>query len=114
VKIIVDTNIVFSALLNSTGKIGNILLHSREHLQFFTCEYLHTEILRHRKKILKFTKLPEPDLIELESLIAGRITFINEKLLPQSLLLKTEILLKDIDQNDTPFVALAQHIAMDR
>ncbi len=109
-KIIVDTNIVFSAILNSNSRIGKILLNSKEHFQFYTCDYLRTEILRHRNKILKLTKLPEPDLTELEELITHKITFINERLLPQELLLKTEILLKSIDINDTPFVALTKHL----
>ncbi len=39
-KIIVDTNIVFSAILNSNSRIGKILLNSKEHFQFFTCNYL--------------------------------------------------------------------------
>lgn len=109
-KIIVDTNIVFSAILNSNSRIGKILLNSKEHFQFYTCDYLRTEILRHRNKILKLTKLTEDDLAELEELITHKITFINERLLPQELLLKTEILLKSIDPNDTPFVALTKHL----
>jgi predicted nucleic acid-binding protein len=109
-KIIVDTNIVFSAILNSNSRIGKILLNSKEHFQFYTCDYLRIEILRHRNKILKLTNLTELDLTELEELITHKITFISERLLPQELLLKTEILLKSIDTNDTPFVALTKHL----
>jgi len=56
-KIIVDTNIVFSAILNSNSRIGKILLSSKGHFQFFTCNYLRTEILKHRNQLLKLTKL---------------------------------------------------------
>ena len=109
-KIIVDTNIVFSAILNSSSRIGKILLHSKKHFQFYTCHYLRTEIKRHHSKLLKFTKLSEAELIELETLITQNITFIDERLLPQELLEKTEALLKSIDPNDTPFVALTRHL----
>jgi predicted nucleic acid-binding protein len=107
-KIIVDTNIVFSAILNSNSRIGKILLNSRGHFHFFSCNYLKVEIQKHRDKLLKITKLKEEELSELEELIIQHITFIDERLIPQVLLVKTEDFLKEIDPNDTVFVALNQ------
>ena len=109
-KIIVDTNIIFSAILNSNSRIGKILLNSKEHFQFFTCNYLRTEIQRHRNKLLKLTKLTEGQLSELEDLITQHITFIDERLIPQDLLIKIEIQLKAIDPDDTVFVVLTKHL----
>ncbi len=109
-KIIVDTNIVFSAILNSNSRIGKILLNSKQHFQFFSCNYLRVEIQRHRKKLLKLTKLTDADLSELEELITQNIAFIDERLIPNELLIKTETQLKTIDPNDTVFVALAKHL----
>ena len=109
-KIIVDTNIVFSAILNSNSRIGKILLNSKGHFQFFTCNYLRTEIQRHRNKLLKLTKLTEEHLSELEELITNNITFIDERLIPQDILAKTEVQLKAIDPDDTVFVALTKHL----
>jgi predicted nucleic acid-binding protein len=109
-KIIIDTNIIFSALLNSNSRISKILLNSKDHFQFYSCEYLKTEMLRHWKKLLKLTKLTEIELTELEEIITNKITFINERLLPQELLLKTEKQLESIDSNDTAFVTLTKHL----
>ena len=109
-KIIVDTNIVFSAILNSNSRIGKILLNSKEHFQFFSCNFLWTEIQRHRNKLLKLTKLTEYQLTELEELATHKLTFIDERLIPQDLLTRTEAQLKTIDPNDTVFVALTKHL----
>ena len=109
-KIVVDTNIVFSAILNSGSKIGKILLQSKGHFQFYSCNYLRTEINGHRNRLLKLTKLSKDELAELESLVTHNITFIDERLLPQVLLKQTETLLKSIDPKDTPFVALTKHL----
>jgi len=109
-KIIVDTNIVFSAILNSNSHIGKILLNSKEHFHFFSCNYLQVEIHRHRNKLLKLTRLTEDHLSELESLVTQKITFIDERLIPKGLLVKTEIQLKTIDPNDTVFVALTKQL----
>jgi predicted nucleic acid-binding protein len=109
-KIIVDTNIVFSAVLNSNSRIAKILLNSKEHFQFYTCHYLKNEIQRHRKKLLKITKLNLEQLIQIEELITQHITFIDERLIPKTLLAKTEIQLSTIDVNDTVFVALTKHL----
>lgn len=109
-KIVVDTNIVFSAILNSSSQIGKILIHSKDYFQFYTCDFLKTEILKHRSRLQKLTGLTTAEIEELESLVIENITFINEGLIPETILASTEILLKEIDLNDTPFVALTRHL----
>ena len=71
-KIVVDTNIVFSAILNSTSRIGQILITSKTNFQFYSCVFLKTELAKHQKKLLKLTKLTSEELEELQQLIQGR------------------------------------------
>jgi predicted nucleic acid-binding protein len=110
VKIVVDTNIVFSAILNSTGRIGQILITSKSNFQFYSCVFLKTELTRHQDKLLKLTKLSIGELEELQDLITKNITFINESLLPEKTIIAAEKLLIDVDLNDSVFVALTKNL----
>lgn len=110
VKIIVDTNIVFSAILNSSSRIGKILINSKEHFQFYTCDFLRIELFRHRNKMQSLTGLTEGETKEMELLVTENIKFISEKLIPTKIISSAEILLKNIDIGDVPFVALTKHL----
>ena len=109
-KIVVDTNIIFSAILNPGSRIGKLLLNSKHHFQFYTCNFLKTELFKHRDKLLRLAKLNSRELDELEFLVSKNIIFINESLLPEEVVLATENILASIDINDTLFVALARHL----
>lgn len=109
-KIVVDTNIVFSAILNSTSRIGQILITSKTNFQFYSCVFLKTELAKHQKKLLKLTKLKSEELEELQQLISQNITFIHEGLLPENTIIDAEKLLKDIDINDAIFLALTKNL----
>ena len=109
-KIVVDTNIVFSAILNSTGRIGQILITSKSNFQFYSCVFLKTELNRHQDKLLKLTKPSIEELEELQDLITKNITFIHESLLPEKTIIAAEKLLIDVDLNDSVFVALTKNL----
>ena len=104
--IIVDTNIVFSAILNSTSRIGKVLLNSGNHFQFYTCNFLKSELFNHRNKIQKLTGLSASETEELEDLVTTNIKFINERIIPAKTVLQSEKLIADIDPGDIPFLAL--------
>ena len=109
-KIVVDTNIVFSAILNSTSRIGQILITSKSNFQFYSCVFLKTELTKHQNKLLKLTKLSIEELEELQDLITKNITFIHEGLLPEKTIIAAEKLLIDVDLNDSVFVALTKNL----
>ena len=45
-KIVVDTNIIFSALLNSNSNIVQILLKPNNNLEFYSVKFLQHEIIK--------------------------------------------------------------------
>jgi predicted nucleic acid-binding protein len=109
-KVIVDTNIVFSALLNTNSHIGRLLLDTRDKVEFYSCKYLQKEIYRHIDKICHYSRLNSDDLFELISLVESRIFFIDEELLPTLIITEAQAWVSDIDFDDFAFVALAMHL----
>jgi len=110
-KIVIDTNIVFSALLNSSSQIGKILVYSpKKCFSFYTCSYLRVEILNHFEKIQKYTKLDMWQLFELIQKVEQKITFIDERLLPKEILERAKKLTSDVDYDDMAFIAVADYL----
>ncbi len=59
--IAVDTNIVFSAILNTNNTIGDLILNSQNIFQFQSCNLLLSEIDNHWGKLKKISKLNTSD-----------------------------------------------------
>jgi predicted nucleic acid-binding protein len=110
VNIVIDSNIVFSALLNTSGSIGDLLFNSEDQFSFYAPHNLHYEIEVHWKKLLKISKLTEEELHESQFRICKRIRFIDESLISERIWKNSESLLRDIDPDDIAFVALAKHL----
>lgn len=104
--ITVDSNIVFSALLNSNSVIGDLLLNSQNLLVFNSCSYLFYEIDKHWDKLISLSKLSELELRESQRIIYKEIDFFDEQQLPKKFRLIAYDLVKDIDLNDIAFLTL--------
>lgn len=104
-KVIVDTNIIFSALLSKNNKFQEIIF--TDSYQLFSPNFVLIEILKHQNKLLKNSKLSSDELLELLHLLTSRIEFISEKTISLTNKKKAYEFCKDTDINDTPFVALS-------
>ena len=63
-KIIVDTNIAFSALVKSDSTIAEIIIGSGNKNVFFSSEYLLVELNNHHDKLKKASKLNDEQISE--------------------------------------------------
>jgi predicted nucleic acid-binding protein len=107
VKIVVDTNIIFSGLLSPNGKISDLLLNTSDKFDFYTPTYLLDELENHKKKILKITRVPEKELDFLTHHLFKKIDLIDLESIRESTWEKAIELVKNIDEFDAPFIALA-------
>ncbi len=109
-RVVIDTNILISALINPAGKEADILLNPLYEYEKYSCYFLFVEILKHKDKLLKFSSYKEVDFLELYYCILRKLKFINEEHIPFRIWEQALFITKDIDENDTPFVALTIYL----
>jgi predicted nucleic acid-binding protein len=103
--LILDTNIVFSALRRKNTSLRDKL--TNKNYLFYTPRFLFVEIFKHKERILKGSRASEEETLELLSIILHHLNFINEDLISTSIYMQAYKLCKDIDEKDTPFIAMA-------
>ena len=109
-RVVIDTNIAFSAILNTNSKIAKIILQPKSKLNLYSTVQLEYELAEHWDKLKKISKYSEIELHKAVTLITSKIKFINIELIPKTLFKKAEKLTSDTDVDDTEFVALTEHI----
>ncbi|HKP74498.1 MAG TPA: PIN domain-containing protein [Longimicrobiaceae bacterium] len=102
--IIVDANILFSALLRSATRFARILLY--RNLPFCICESTLIELFRHKERIVRFSKLDDGEVITLLHALLRRLKVEREELITESFRAEAVELCRGVDPGDVPFVAL--------
>jgi predicted nucleic acid-binding protein len=102
--IIVDANILFSALLRKDSPFAEVLLY-RDH-RFCICESTVVELFRHKERILTFSRLRDTDIAALLHAFLRRLTVEREELIPVACREEAVELCRDVDPADAPYVAL--------
>lgn len=102
--VIADTNILFSALLKHSSKFTEEL--SKPDHDFFICESVLVELFRWKEKIVRLSRLSEEEIIKFYYILLKRVTVFKEELIAEENRITAYELCKDIDDSDTPHVAL--------
>lgn len=106
-NLVIDTNIVFSTLLNPNSVVGEVLMNVQDTFTFYAPELLKDELKRYALKISTFSKLTSQQLDEVKELLFTNIIFVSEELISEQSWVEAFQLIQDIDEDDTPFVALS-------
>jgi predicted nucleic acid-binding protein len=109
VKFIVDANIIFSEILNSQGKIGDLLINSVQYFEFIAPDFFRTEIRKYYLKLSKISGLSIEEIKEAEFHVSANINFISEEQIKHKTWETAATLVSDIDPKDTPYIAFAKH-----
>jgi len=107
--VVIDTNLLFSALIPKASKIRDVLFEG--HLICYAPNFLITEIYRHKEKLIKQSKLSEPEFYSLFNNLIECVHFVPLEFFSIEAKQAAYNLCHDVDIKDTPFIALA--IALD-
>jgi putative PIN family toxin of toxin-antitoxin system len=107
-KIVIDTNILFSALLNEHNKLRDIILSKENHI--YAPSKMLDELLSHFDKILKYTKIDKTKFFSFYFELIKDIDFIDDNIIPNEIYQSAYHLCYEYDADDTPFVALALYL----
>lgn len=110
-KVVVDTNIIFAGLRSVSTSLREKLSNPR--YRFYAPKFLFVEIFKHKERILKHTSADEDIVLEYLSLLLYYIHFIDESIISNAEYLTAYSLCKDVDEKDTPFVALSLTLECD-
>ena len=104
-SVVVDTNLIFSALIPKASKIRELLFENN--MTFYAPNFLITEIYKHKDKLIKNSKLDESEFYLYLNGIIERIVFVPIDFIGFNSRKQAYELCKDVDIKDTPFIALA-------
>ena len=103
--IVVDTNILFSALLSHHSSFHEVLQNKQHKL--VAPNFIFVELFKYKEKILKHSKVEEGELLELLDTLISRVRFISIDFISPENLRKGLELCSQVDLKDSVFVALA-------
>jgi predicted nucleic acid-binding protein len=110
-KIVVDTNIIFSALINRNSAIMDIIIiGANEKCRFYVSDYTNTELKNHYEKLKKASKLNDGEIDILRYELFKYFNFITLDVISEDYWKKAEKLISDVDIDDIAFVALSIYL----
>ncbi len=111
-KFVIDTNIVFSAILNTQSRIGDLIMNSHSTFEFYACDTLRLELKRHQAKLMDLSQMNAEQLDESIRQITSNINFTSELLIPFEFWLKGAELVRDVDMDYVAFLALNEFLGL--
>lgn len=110
-KVVVDTNIVFSAILNPSATIGQILIYGQRQVVFFAPNLVKSEIKKHRNKIIALSEDIDDSIFEdIRDEIFRCLNFVSEEQIPFDYWHNAIPIVRDTDMDDIAFVVLSEYL----
>ena len=105
-EVIIDTNLIFAFLHKNQAKSARFFF-SKQDFNFLTPNLFVYEIFLHHDTILEKSKGTHEATHSLFEKVIEKLYFINESTISVKNFIDAYYLCKDVDDKDTPFVALS-------
>jgi predicted nucleic acid-binding protein len=103
-RVVVDTNIFFSALMSAESSFTKTMLRLEN--EFFVCETTLVKIFNHKEKLIRASHLTSDDMARLYHILVKRVQIYKEDLIGPENWKTAYEMCHDVDETDTPHVAL--------
>jgi predicted nucleic acid-binding protein len=107
--VIVDTNVLFTALLREQSRIRETLLADVQHI-FYSPRFVMVELFKHKERLASASELSTEELLECLNALLGHMIFIEEGTIAIGTWMEGRRLCADVDPKDVPFVTLTLHV----
>ncbi|MCK5201144.1 MAG: PIN domain-containing protein [Spirochaetales bacterium] len=106
--LVIDTNVLFSALLKSKSNEFKIVKSGKH--EIYACQYSVVELFKHKEKLVRLSGLQEEELIKIYYVLLQKIHPLEERGFSKKIRQKAFELCKQVDEYDMMFVATALFI----
>lgn len=106
--VIADSNTFISCFYSPNGVIARILSYEKN-VQFIAPDYIYEEITEHLNEIIKNTKRSKTEINSILKNITKNVKFYSADDIGNDVFHKAYRIMKEIDPDDTPFLALYFH-----
>jgi len=103
-RIVVDANILFSALLRPDSPFTRRIVQGRK--AFFVCESTIVSLFKHKERIVKLSRLSDEEVVRLFYLLLRHVTVSKEELIGPEARREAVDLCRGVDLDDVPHVGL--------
>ncbi len=108
-RVVLDANVAFRSLVAACPNVSRRLDQPDDH-EFFAPFFLIAELFEHKERILGATRLAGQDLAAAFHRLTESIVFVREAVIPMSTWLEAHRLCRNVDPDDTAYLALALHL----
>jgi predicted nucleic acid-binding protein len=105
-RVVIDTNILFSALLNSSNEIAKLITTKPEDCHYYMSDFTLVELNEHREKIKAISKQTDEKLSKTMQHYFQYMDIVGSGIISESSWNRAKQLVADIDPDDVVFVAL--------